>query len=558
MAQGLVAYAGLVNPKGCVYTQSLGVYPDRITVFATPQATAISARGDITLSYDGTSIVLPNCYLDDVTVVADVADGHRLALTFLDRREIWTLSDTISREFNVWRAGTQVEWRKKHLREIVEMLLQYIGEATPDVSALPDTVYPEVRWDDIHPVKALDELLAEWGFSLSLGFGSENVKIVQLGTGNTLSITDAMMISSTVDPKTRPRWIRVRFGPSLMQARIKLEAVGLDTDDTWKPIDDLSYKPTGGWETEDPVTFPKVKAAATEDAYNRCVASVYKVFRIKSFPNGTDAGTLDLPDSSGTLTTINQILPLQARLLDSESIRVENDELSQIPFRVYGKRQFQYNTGEPAKFMNSAIDDEIIGEPMKLDGENGILIFQNPQTFVESEQRKPADLYLECTFTVTSLTDFYPIRYKKDISLDPSGIGYRTIPYKDLEERIVMQYGANHAVTGSTDNDTDLDALAALIADAVAVQYTTSGSQMVIYCQPQFGIRCDGAIHQVRHIICDGTRYAASFTSASRNVEFDRQVMTRDERQAIRNSLSRLFEARAEAMLPRRRSRTDD
>jgi hypothetical protein len=355
MAQGIVSYPGITNPKGCIYTQTLGVHPDRITVFCTPQLTAIPTRGNITLSYGITTAILRDCFFDDAYMVMDVEDGHRLALTFLDRRERWTLADTVAGQYNTYRAGTQITARKFSLREIAEYLLEFMGEVSPDVSALSNSIYPEVRWDDIHPIKALDQLLSEWGFSIALGFGTEAVKVVQLGVGTTLGITDAMMASSTIDPKTRPEYIRVRFGESLMQARFKLEAVGLDTDGTWKLLNDLSYMPTS-WDKEEPNLLPNVKQAEPADTYNRAVKTVYRAYRIKAFADDT----LDVPDGvTGTLASITQCLPLFNRLLDAESIR---DDGSQIPFRVYGKRQQLYKEGEPAVFETTTIDDEIFDE----------------------------------------------------------------------------------------------------------------------------------------------------------------------------------------------------
>lgn len=549
MAQGLVSYPGVTNPKGCIYTQTLGVHPDRITIFCTPQLTAIPTRGDITLSYGVSTAVLKDCFFDDAYMVMDVEDGHRLALTFLDRRERWTLADTVAGQYNTYRAGVQVTARKFNLRQIVQYLLQWMGETSPDVSALPTTIYPEVRWDDIHPIKALDAILSEWGFSIALGFGTEAVKVVQLGVGTTLSTTDAMMVSSSIDPKTRPEYIRVRFGESLMQARFKLEAVGLDTDGEWKLLDDLSYKPTS-WDKENPHRLPNVQFAGPPETYNLAIKTVYRAYRIKAFADDT----LDLPDETGTLGSITQCLPLFNRLLDAESIR---DDGTQIPFRVYGKRQQLYKEGEPAVFETTTIDDEIFDE-FHFDGENGIIIAKDPQFFVEAGAFRPAELYLECSFSVTDPTTFYPLRYFFDVSLDPTSEGYRTVVHRDVEKRIVVQYGAGQSVTSATSNDAALDALAALVAGAISTQYVTSGAQVVIYCEPKLALRCDGAIQQIRHIIDDGTKHAGSFTTASLNMEFDRQIMTRDERAAARTSIANLLAVRANLALPRRKDRGDD
>jgi hypothetical protein len=145
-----------------------------------------------------------------------------------------------------------------------------------------------------------------------------------------------------------------------------------------------------------------------------------------------------------------------------------------------------------------------------------------------------------------------------DVSLDPTSEGYRTVVHRDVEKRIVIQYGASQSVSGSTGNGAALDALAALIAASVATQYVTDGAAVVIYCEPQLGLRCDGAIQQIRHIIDDGTKHAGSFSTASLNMEFDRQIMTRDERAAARTSIANMLVSRANVALSRRKDRGDD
>lgn len=552
MAQGTVTYSGVVAPKGATYTQTLGVHPDKIIIRCVPQTTAVSTRGSITLAYDGGSLVIRDCFFDNAQVVADVQHGFLLSLAFDDRRAAWAKADTISGVYNIWRAGEQITSKKKSLRELATILLEHMGETSPNVTALSNSIYPEVRWADESPVEALQELLYEWGFSVSLGFGTEAVKVVQLGTGASLSTTAAMMASSTIDPKIRPTHVRVRFAPSLMQARFLLEAVALETDNTWVPIADVSYEPSVTWASEHPERLPNLSQTASADVLARAQATVYRAFRIKAFADGT----LNIPDGSGTLTSIEQCLPLQNRLLDNETIR---DDGSAIPFRVYGKRFIPAaKNGEPAEDSTSTIDDQITNENVVFDGENGIIIFERPQWYENAEAYFPAELYLECSFSIVDLTNNYPYRYKKDVSVDPSGTGYHVVRNYDVEGRTVVAYGSSQAVSGSTNNQTDLDALAALMAASVSSQYSTTGMQVVAYNQPVFSLRCDGAIHQVQHVISDGTDYAGSFSTASRNAEFDRFIHTRDERAAARRSLTGLYTARSDASLPRRTEAADD
>lgn len=554
MPQGTISYTNISYPKGGVYTQTLGVNPDRVSLYCIPQATpTIPNTGTITFSYNASSITLPNCFLDDVKVVSSTAWGHMLSLSLLDRRWRWHRAAPITGYYNVRRNGTMVAAKQKSLRQLAELLLQQMGEATPNVTALSNSIYPEVRWEAESPALMLEQLLGEWGFSVTLGFGSETVTVVQLGAGSAVALnTYEMMISSTVDYKMRPTNVRVCYGPSLMQARFKLEPVALETDDSWVAAGSVSYAPGGDWTTESPYRLPAVAISEPEDTYNRALKSVYRAYRIKKFA----PDTLDIPDGSGTLSSIQQVLPLLNTLLDSESIRTDG---SAIPFRIYGKRLIQApSTGQPAKDEISTIDDEIIGERVAFYGETGLLIFENPQFYVNDDGFQFADLYLECSFRITSATTNAPQHYEKDVAVDAGGYGYYIVQRPETEARTVVAYGASQTASGTSSNQATLDTLASDIAGQVSSQFGTTAAQLLIYCQPILTLRCSGVIHQVQHIISDGTRHAGSYSTVAVNLEFDPHIRLRDERAALFKSRSVLLDARSQQLLSRRKESSDD
>jgi hypothetical protein len=214
--------------------------------------------------------------------------------------------------------------------------------------------------------------------------------------------------------------------------------------------------------------------------------------------------------------------------------------------------------GQPAREKESTVDDEIVGEKIKFDGETGIVIFENPQFLVDGDDWKFADLYLECSFGILNATGNYPLHYEKDVELDPSGLGYHSVKYQELEARTVVTYGTGQAVSGTSTNQAALDAVATLIADSVSVQYTTDASQMIVYNRPIFSLRCDGVVQQIQHVISDGTEHAASYSTVSSNMEFDRAIASRDERSAMAHDRLAILAARSEYALSRRREHADD
>lgn len=554
MQQGLVSFTGVVAPKGATYTQTLGVDPDVCLLTCQPQVSNIPSTGTVTFSYNSGSITLPNAHVDNVSMVVDGAHGFLTVIRILDRRHWWQFAAPVSGAYNIRRGGTQVAAKKLSLQALASLLFTALGESA-DVSLLSTSIFPEVHWQHESPADALERLLHEFGFSVALGYGAEAPTVVQIGVGSTPATTNGMLVSQTIDPQTKPRYVRTAFGESLAQVRLLLEPVAQETDGSWVALNSASYKPSGGWETEAPERLPTVEINETEATYNAAIGSVFRAFRVSKFAAGS-TGTLNIPDGSGTLSSIEQVLPLRKRLLDNESIRSDG---SPIPFRVYGQRNVTVaGSGQPPQTTTSALDDEITGEKVVFDGENGLLVFERPQYYVSSGEFKPAILFLECTIGITNASTFIANSYAKDIEIDAAGTGYRTVKYPEAEARTVVAYGASQAVSGTSNNQTALDALATAIASSVAGQYSTTGQSIIVYNQPVLSLRCNGKVHQVQHVISDGTRRAGSYSTASINQQFDRFILTRDERMVRRNAALALLTERAAKALRRRRDRADD
>jgi hypothetical protein len=538
------SFTGVVTEVEADYSQALGFQPDVAVLRILPQVANIPAVGTLTLTWGATTLTLPNCVVDLASVRVQ-GQGKHVILRVWDRRERWKNAAPISGEYNVIRVGNRL--REKNLRELGELLLDALGETTADVSALPTTEYPFVSWECESVTEVAEALLREYGYSLALGFGAEAVKVVKLGTGATLPTTGIFVGSDTFDPKLVPRYVRSCFGQSVAQCRLMLEPVGIEpTTNEWVHIDDLSYKPVGGWELVAPRSLPKL---VTDADYLYYTGYVRRAYRVSGFADGT----WNLPDGSGTISGLTDILPLFNRLLEKEIIRVDE---AYAPFRVYGKlQQEERQKGNPVEpiITITTVCDEVVGRGIEFDGENGVIIFNEPAFYTDSGYYLPAELWLECTVRVRNQVNFAWNHYEKDIEVDPTGLGYVTVKHKQRAETIV-EYGCSepdpHAVTGTSTNQAALDAIAADTAVAVAGTYVTSASVHRVYAEPDLSLRCDGAIVQIRHIMTEGEReHPVNRTIASRFVEADRGIFTRDERTAHVQALGsarRFSEARWE------------
>jgi hypothetical protein len=368
--------------------------------------------------------------------------------------------------------------------------------------------------------------LTEYGYSVALGFGSEAVTAVKLGTGAAVSTVDMFVGSDTIDPKLAPRYMRNCFGDSVAQVRLKMEAVGLDTDGTWKLIDSLSFTPAAGWTRVSPYSLNEATVALTDDQRVEARAYVRSAYRVKGFADGT----WNVPDGSETLTALDQILPIEGRLLSVEDLRPDD---SYENLRVYGKYfQFPDEKAQPFIGGNTVIGDRVLGRRFRFDGENGLLIFSEPIYWMNGSDVEPAELWVEVTIRIRNSTNGSWRHYEYDVDAQPTGTGYYTIKHEDRAETIV-EYNSSHGVTGFSTNAVSLNALGVAAASAAAGMFATAASQYVAYNQPKLALRCDGAIQQIQHTMtCGEHGHAVNRTTVSRNYEFDRKVPSRAQRVA--------------------------
>ena len=546
------SFPGISYPHELTYTQTLGFQPDVALLKCLPQATNLPSSGDVTLSWGATSVVLEDCVVDLASINL-TPEGRFVKLNVLDRRERWKRVAPISGEYNTIRVGSVMASRQQTLRQLGTVLMTALGEAGADVSILPTNVYPPVSWECESVIEAAQTLLEESGYTVVLGFAGDAVKVVKIGTGSTLPTTNRFVGSDSIDPKLVPRYVRNCFAPSQAQVRLKLEAIGLDTDGTWQPIDTLSTTPAGGWERVPPHSLPGL-TGLTDEQKLETVGYVRRAYRVMGFADGT----WDLPLGGGAITGLTDILPLLNRLLGTEDIRPDE---SRQPFKIYGQYfQTEDETGLPPipNGAETLIGDRVTGRAVRFDGENGIIVFDEPIWRTSGSDYLAADLWLECTIQVRDHLNFSWNNYEYDVEVAPTGSGYHTVRHEQRAETIV-EYDSDHVVTGSTTNQAALDAIGNAWATSLAAVYTTTAGQYIVYNQPDLTLRCDGAIIQIQHILtCGAGEHAVNRTIASSHFEFDRGVPSRAQRVAHLRALSAGVGVHVQARMSTRRKNADD
>ena len=404
--------------------------------------------------------------------------------------------------------------------------------------------------------------MREWGYDVALGYDVEDVVVHELGVGDSLPTDAVMMVSSGVDAKLQPEKIRVCFGPNVLQARLELEAVALDSDSVYKLLDDVSYKPANGWEKVDPRGLTELKADGDNDNFVLGMQSIYRVYRVKQFSDGN----LKVPiDNGETLDAITRIFPLDNRLL--EKVTTDTNSTQRKYARVYGIARRPEGTKEKGELDESTIED-VLDVRFEIDGERGLVFFTEPMFQAKATGSevfgdldfKPAELFLETSFAVRNNTTHQFPGYFKDENFDAQGTGYKTIQWFTQRLEGIVAYGDNHIanIVSNTNNQAALDTLAAALAIASAGKYSASIAQMVVYQYPRLALRLDGVRHQISHIISDGDSEPGSHTIASAGMEFDRFTRSRHDRAVREHTLTAIDNKTTAAVLTKKGAEGND
>ena len=236
--------------------------------------------GTLRLS-DGTrTVAFPGCRVVR-EVVQSVGKGRMRLVTLEDRRWVWQQS-RIWGVYNRDDKGAKTTEDRKTARELAELCLIQMGERGFDVRALPTDVFPTVNWDAENAAAALDQICSQFGCVVTLSAYRDRAVIWKENDGPRPRVnSQAMDATPANEPQVVPPALIFEGGPTRWLADVPLEPVGLekvDDREVIKAIDDLSYKPSSGWESQDPRSFVSVDA----DQRDLARRSIWRMFRVKT------------------------------------------------------------------------------------------------------------------------------------------------------------------------------------------------------------------------------------------------------------------------------------
>jgi hypothetical protein len=528
MLQGLAHFPGVNQIVDASFSFTHGISPSIATVSAAPQPGFSADVGPLVFTFGSVVVTFPGCKLDYHSLQWDER-GQVWRMQILDRRWSWKWGK-IAGHYNVYADDATVQGKglddstEKSPRELAKLCLEEMGESRYSLGDLPDEPRPEIHWDGIPPAEALADLCDQLGCRVVLGLDNR-VSLRRVGAGGQLPTDGVMEDSENLDRPEMPDSIGVLCGPDRVQIDFELEAVGLETASTRvpeeerstiKPIADLSYKPSEGWNIYRSPWFQPPAVTTSKEDRELAARCVYRWYRIKCPPPG-------LPDYAD----IKQVLPLED--VQVETTTEENRIVSQ-PAVVYGcwyPNWGDYDRTTEANVIGSidpnGTTDQRYNRPWTLDTQRGIVQF-SVQTYKNTESGSPprkltvgeADIRLRVACVLKDKDTRAATRYervrKTGVRL---GTPTRWLRHDELTRNWVPEYGgSNFNVKSWAENSADLNVQCDHYLDAAMAEYRNEFPTTRKYA----GLRpipLDGAIQQVTFVV--GPRGCT--TTASRNTE---------------------------------------
>jgi hypothetical protein len=559
-----LAYPGITAVLSAEAVDVQGVTPGRVTIQCPAPLGTIAPVGDLIFG-DGVNppVTWPGCRVAHVSYSGGSGIKPTATILLEDRRYQWATGE-ISGRYNV-----PAEWTNtvplvpppgvanldnqnfvqvpippgeepirpetaKNARQLCELCLKAMGETRYDVSAIDPKAYPSVEWDSEVPARALQSLAERFGCRVVYRKDTDSVLVAKEGSGGPLPDGPLLFESPSLSPKAVPKWAVVRSAFIRYQMRFFLEAVGLEFDGAWRPIDDLSYRPKDGWQSIGlafgnltPAILPPLPGDRTfRDAVALASAYIYRAYRVKL--TRTDGkGVLRIPVNGGEKDRVD--FHKQIYLLPNKA-QVTQDDLrrrSPAPAQVFGRHTRLYNCGalNPVKDYDGTTPQTEVVMPFSIDPEHAVIIFAQPVFALKAvppadggdgtkRAYYPAEIVLEtaCHFAPKDNWQFR----RRDFKLAIPG-GLSDLPLYVVREQLlatsVASYDRNNNLNKITDNDKDLNGRANYYLQGELLKLLPAAAETRTY-SGIVAVYPDGAIEQVTAAIAAGDRTKPSTTAS--------------------------------------------
>jgi hypothetical protein len=508
-----VSFPGIASAAiiGADYTLGHGITPGVCNLRVVLGANIRADVGELVFRFDDVKLAFPDCALKSGSLKLG-RSGHVWTLQILDRRWKWEFG-SISGQYNVRDDDGKLDPRlpQKTPQELARLLLEAMNETGYDVSALPNEPRPEVSWNAANPAKELAELCESLGCRVVLGTDNK-VSIRRTGAGRELPDGGLAMNSGVgIERTIAPDELWIMFGPSVFQSKLRLEAVGEETDGSILPIDKLSYRPDEGWlggaENAKDETFTRDgKELSTVELAER---TVFRMYRVKE----QLTGGLDVPrlKDSPRITGIEQYV-LDDRLLEgvTDPVGIKHTRPAYVAGVWYDELADEEGNTKPGT---------VYPHGFTLDAERRLVLFNRPVFKVDAAfDHHAADLHLGTSYQLrTSPGGRLSRKFRRRrLGEGKHGTGPRVEHHPELFYAFTVQYEDVSRIRRTVTNLEALVREADDYLDALARQYREIDRTSDVQYAGLVDISPDGAIHQVSWRVGDGQ---PATTRASRNTE---------------------------------------
>lgn len=538
--QGFIHYTGIPPEKvisGGI-TLTAGATPNVATITCAPFPGPYKLRGVLSFRYGGVKIAMNDCRLTDISFQTG-EDGKQLMLLHVaDPRWAWQFG-RIRGVYNHRENDNQIRpTREKKPQELAKMLFEAMGVTNYSLSNLPNNTRPSVDWDG-SPVEALTNLCDSLGCRVIFNPMQNRAEIVVVGHGANLPQSlDVLSDSLDMDPPEVPDSIVFLAGKTEYQWDFELEPVGTELNGDIKKIDDLSFKPAGGWErSAGPPWFDDVAEKYRDIARQ----NVFRMYRIK-VPvkvHGIDVDSLDL------------ILPILDRLVQTKGVgNKASEHWPPVAYGVFYDGEFGLNPAKPMRGLDGRLY-QWFTKGFSVDVDHGIVLL-NEYAYVHKDAAgnyvngnadplairiHPASIYLRTTVNIRDSKSWAWNRHKverkpggKKLSVKP-----KYLARDDVTRTIYHHFDGANLALRDNENDVKTQADYYIDQELATWQLQSPGTRMYAGLKP---IAIDGAISQVSWSIDDSGR---TTTTISRHQEPPSVSLTykQKQRQIVLNEIIR-------------------
>ncbi len=601
----IFSWPGIEGVIDFTYTASIGITPGVAVMTAVPNTDTQFDSGTLIFSDGLTTYTLTDCRVAAFQAVM-TSQGRVWRLTIQDRRWRWEFGYPVNGHFNQTdRHDKLIPWTVRSPYQLAAYLLEAMGEtnyfidlpgglANPnadgfgppgpnDIAIDPATDYlslgqnvPQVgtnnpvSWVAMPAARALANLAEQYGRVVVWDPATDQVSIQVMGDGDELPDGAVLTYSPSLDPKAVPSKLTVVGAPTRFQVRLAFRAVGLDWDDTWQTLDELTYAPQVNGQADWTLSFPPTFATVTPtDRLNyrqaRALAesTVYRCYQLLAVdPANRQNRGIPIPGLDGEATIDNRYRlvlqdtrpePITPRPGDVTRVDPETGQpFAAEVYNGYSKDRLPATFGSVHTSVVSAGAVWVALNDLDADGntpataqlyipfqitdpERQVIAYESPlwrltKTNQQVPEVHPPDIVVETGVLVLDAVTLMPHRYSFTVEI-PGGEGpERVVVQDDVQLEVIGEYDINHNLTGWHQLDADAANRARYYAEAIAANYQPTGALTNTYAGIMV-IHLSGVVRQVSfEMSADGF-----VTRASANCEHSSAVIPYPKRRRQEN-----------------------